>query len=311
MAEIVEASSGLRAVEPTGKSFAVRIIEGDRQGSSAYYPRETLQKGRHLFKAGTRVFANHPSASERQERPERDFRDVIGWFTEDATYDGKDLYTKVQFLQSERARIKELAEAGAIGLSIRAEGEVDEASGGRVLKAFTRVHSVDVVTDAGAGGAFTQILESAIPGSAKPASESGAESNPKEETNMEFPKEVTEALTALAAGQKAILDRFEAQEAADKAAADEAKRLSESAAKPKLAEVIAKLDEAKLTAKARARVLDVFEADGDYAAAIESEKAIADEIRESLKAEPGFKGAALQESSGKDDLAAALGNIWG
>ena len=309
MADITESSSGLRAVEPTGKSFAVRIIEGDRQGSSAYYPKEVLNEGKHLFKKGTRIFANHPSRSEREDRPERDFRDCIGWFTEDATYDGKDLYTKVQFVQSERARIKELSEAGAIGLSIRAEGEVDEAKGGRVLKAFTKVHSVDVVTDAGAGGAFTQILESAIPGSAKPASESVAESNKEEETDMEFPKEVTEALTALAEGMKAINAKFEAQEskAADEAKAAAAK-LAE-AGKPKVSEVVKALDEAKLTSKARARVLDVFEANGDYAAAIESEKAIADEIRESLKSSEGFKGS-VSLSESKDELKEALSGIW-
>ena len=310
MADITESSSGLRAVEPEGKSFAVRIIEGDRQGSSAYYPKEVLNEGKHLFRKGTRVFANHPSASERQDRPERDFRDCIGWFTEDATYDGKDLYTKVQFIQEERARIKQLAEAGAIGLSIRAEGEVDEAKGGRVLKAFTRVHSVDVVTDAGAGGAFTQILESAIPGFEKPASESVAESNQEEETNMEFPKEVTEALTALAEGMKAINAKFEAQEAKADADAKAAAEALKESAKPKLAEVVSALDEAKLTAKARARVLDVFEADGDYAAAIESEKAIADEIRESLKASEGFKGSVSLSESGKDELEEALGNVW-
>ena len=286
MANLTESLSLAEAAKAlTGKTWKIRIIEGDRQGSSAYYPKEVLESGKHLFAKGTRIFRNHPSMDEKWNQPERKVEDIIGWLSEDATFDGKDLYASATFVESEQQRIKELAEAGVIGMSIRAQGEMTEGKNGMELKKFTAVQSVDVVTVAGAGGEFTQVLESA--GSEKAASESVAESTKEEEITMEFPKELAEALDALVQTSKKNTEDIAALVEASKPKPEEPEAF-------KFAEAVLALDEAELPKASRARVLAVIEAQGDYAAAIETEKALVEELRESLKSE-GFQANGEQE----------------
>ena len=99
--QIVEAKA-IKPAELTGKVWRIRIIEGDRQGSSAYYPKEALEAGKHLFHKGVRSYENHPSADEKWNRPERAIGDIIGWLSEDAEYDGKDLWASLTIKESRR-----------------------------------------------------------------------------------------------------------------------------------------------------------------------------------------------------------------
>lgn len=287
----------------TGKTWKIKIIEGDRQGSSAYYPKEALESGKHLFSKGVRIFRNHPSESAKWEQPERKIEDIIGWLSEDATYDGKDLYANATFIESEQERIKELAEAGVIGMSIRAMGEMTEGKNGMELKKFTAVHSVDVVTQAGAGGKFVDVLESARNQNPVEAEES------KEETELEFPKELAEALDNQIKAVNALVERLVAKDDAEtKAAADlaEAQRVeAEEAGKakaPSAAEIAAALVEADLAPKARARVLKAVEGGADLAESIKDEQEIAAEILESAGSGAGhFEGGnELKESERVD-----------
>lgn len=289
MTILTEAAS-LAPENLTGKSWRVKVLEGDRQGSSAFYPKEVLEAGRTLFAKGTRVYADHPSDGER---PERSINKLIGWFTEDATYDGKDLFSSVQFVEGERERIKELAEAGVIGLSIRAEGKFKP--GTKHLAQFTKVHSVDVVTVPGAGGAFTQMLES----------ESGSDGTgvPGSQEESMDPKELAEAVsTALAEKFDALL---EALKPAPAAPAEPVAPVTESEKAP-LKDVLKAT--ADLTEAGREAVVEVYEAGGDWAAKVEAEKARDAEIRESAKTE--FKGSVALEESGKDALEAAIAGVF-
>lgn len=283
-----ESSKGM-----TGKVWRVKVISGDVQGSSAYYPKESLEAGKHLFSKGTRVYGDHPSSDEKWNRPERSYRDIVGVFESDAEYDGKDLYANVKFYEESREFIRQRAEDGVIAMSIRASGEMREGAQGMELARFTVVHSVDVVTVGGAGGAFTQVLESArVPDPEKAASESVAESN-KEGNDMEFPKELAEALDALVTQGKANAEAIAALVEANKPAEPAEPKA------PKMSEVIEALEEAELSKAGRKAVLAVAEAGGDYAAAIESEKVREAEIRESLKSE-NFAAHEVEES-GKDE----------
>jgi hypothetical protein len=327
MTDLIEATQ-ISAPPVTGKSWAVKIIEGDRQGASAYYPKEVLEAGAPLFKSGTKVYWNHPTLTEMEERPVRDAREILGHFTEDAAFDGKDLNGKIHVLESQRPRVKELAEAGLIGLSIRAEGRLQESAKGsdRVLAEFTKVHSVDVVTEAGAGGKFTQVLESGV-GSENAASKSVAESH-KEEESMELPKEFLEALDALvqtgkdtAIGVQSLVAAEEAKKTAAAKAedkkdggADDDEEDKDGKKKPaflkakesiSLADLDDKLTEAGLSASGRKAVLAVYENGGDAIAAIESEKGRDSEIRESLG--KGFRGAASEDlNESAPDLSALM-----
>jgi hypothetical protein len=271
--------SEAKALSPanlTGKTWKIRIIEGDRQGSSAYYPKEALESGKHLFAEGTRIFRNHPSANERWDQPERRIEDIIGWLSEDATFDGKDLYANATFIESEQGRIKELAEAGLIGMSIRASGEMVEGKNGMELKCFKAVHSVDVVTQAGAGGAFTKLLESAQVS----ASESGAESLEEKESTMD-PK-LEAALDALVEANKAnaeavakLVERAEKEDIEKAAALAEAERKEKEAQEakaPSAAEIAGKLVEAELPKAAHAKVIAAVEGGADLEEAIKAEQ---------------------------------------
>jgi hypothetical protein len=287
--QIVEAGR-IAPEQLTGKTWRIKIIEGDRQGSSAWYPKEALESGRGLFKKGLRIYENHPSTDERFTQPERRVRDIIGVLSEDAEYDGKDLYAKAKFYSEHQEFIRERAEDGVIGMSIRAEGEMRESDDGPVLERFTAVHSVDVVTTPGAGGGFDTLLESERKIS---ASESDAESHKKEE-QMELPKELTAALDALVESSKknadAVAKLVERAEAEDKEKAD----LAEAARREAEEKTVDPLDVAKqlaesgLTPAAQARVLDAVKAGKELAEAITAEKDYSKSILEA--AEKNFSG---------------------
>jgi hypothetical protein len=148
----------------TGKKWQVKVIESG-WGSSGYYPKEVLAEyGPLVFKKGTKVFMNHPSVHEENDRPERDVNQLAGKLVSDARFDGSGLIAEVEFYSHFAPIIKEMA--GDVGLSIRALGEsrVGEAEGrqGPIIEALVAdpLTSVDVVTVAGAGGKFLSLLES-------------------------------------------------------------------------------------------------------------------------------------------------------
>lgn len=293
MAQLLEA--GKLAGNLTGKTWRIKIIEGDRQGSSAYYPKEALEAGKGLFKAGVRSFENHPSSEDKWSQPERRIGDIIGWLSEDAEFDGKDLWANLTIKESKRAEIKELAEAGLIAVSIRAEGNLVETARGMEVAEFTQVHSVDIVTTAGAGGAFDSLVESARENNSQ---EQKLEEAQEEETELELPKEFIEALESLNTGINTLNESLAAEK--ERREVEEAARVKalEEAEKPEaltFAQVTEALVESGLSAKARARVLEAVEAGKDLTEAITVEKEIAAEILEAAKNDAG---AGLIEESG-------------
>ena len=309
---LAEARS-LAPAQLTGKTWKIKIIEGDRQGSSGYYPKEALEEGKGLFKKGIRIYENHPSSEEKWSQPERRVRDIIGYLSEDAEYDGKDLYANATFFSEHQEWVKERAEAGVIAMSIRAEGQMTEsAEHGMELKKFTKVHSVDVVTVAGAGGKFDTLVESGT------SSEATAEETQKEETELEISKEFIEALDKQARLTNELLESLKAdrdavaKEKADIAEAErKAKEAAEAPKAPTAAEVSEALIEAELTKSARARVLKAVEGGADLAEAIQAEVDVRKEVLESA----GGAGAGHFEGETKlteaDRASKAVSSIFG
>ena len=303
IAQLAEARySNLSEASKTGKTWRIKIIEGDRQGSSAYYPKEALEKGKHLFKKGTRIYLNHPSAEAKWSQPERRAEDIIGVLAEDATFDGKDLFGDAEFFEEHQAFIKSRAEAGVIAMSIRAEGQMVETAKGLELAEFTTVHSVDVVTVGGAGGGFEKLLESAR-NENQSAAKALAEAQ-EEETELEFPKEFLEALEGLSKGVEALNESLAAEKTAreekalaEAAALEEAEKGKGEPKAPSAAAIAEALVEAKLSDKARGRVLSAVESGTDLTEAIKVEKEIAAEYL----AEAGKSGGAGHiEEDGKN-----------
>jgi len=166
--EVTEAAPIVR-VTPKGMRFRARLIEGERWGSSAFYPREVIERdGPSIFGVGTPVYFDHPGRTERSDRPERSVRDLAGKIVSVPVYEadnpeGEGLYAEVQAYSWAGPIMAEMADD--VGMSIRAEATASQGTRmgrrGPVVESLTKGISVDVVTKAGAGGKLLSLIESA------------------------------------------------------------------------------------------------------------------------------------------------------
>lgn len=141
-------------------------------GSSGYYAKEVLERdGPVVFKPGTKMFWNHPSAFEEAERPEGDLNALAAelisaarW--QDGGAEGAGLYADAKVFEAYQKPVEDLA--AHIGVSIRASGRAaqGEAEGrkGPIIQSIVSARSVDFVTEPGAGGRIVQMFEAARPG---------------------------------------------------------------------------------------------------------------------------------------------------
>lgn len=192
------------------RTFPVKLISPG-WGSSGYYSKAVLEKAAKAgkFPSGLKMFWNHPTQKEADERPERDLRDLAaktisaGVFKENGP-DGPGIYADAQAYSHYAPHIEELAED--IGLSIRGWGSTTtgEAEGqkGALVEDVALVQSADFVTQAGRGGKVLQLMEAAR------AVASAAVEHPKEDAKMGDQLEESAAL----------------KEANDKAASERTKR---------------------------------------------------------------------------------------
>jgi len=162
-------SSGLRLIEAAATLETIRLVEAKAdyeikliapgKGSSAFYPKEVLQRdGPKIFKAGTHVYLNHPTAAEEAARPEGDVANLAGVLSTSAEWKeshakGPGLYARMKVFADHGQMVEE--KAPHVGMSIRASGVAESSQrrdGLPVLKELTSAESVDIVTRAGAGG---------------------------------------------------------------------------------------------------------------------------------------------------------------
>lgn len=155
---------------PKGRRFRARLIAGDVQGSSGYYPAAMLRENANVFRQGLPVYLDHPGVTEGYERPERSVRDLAGRLATPATYQGDGLYADVEVYPHWAPVIEAMADD--IGMSIRAAGTVEASTQrgirGPIVTSLTEATSVDFVTAAGAGGRIVALLESARKGNLAP-----------------------------------------------------------------------------------------------------------------------------------------------
>lgn len=187
---LVESAATLETIKlsEAKADYEIKLIAPGK-GSSAFYPKEVLQRdGPKVFRAGTHVYLNHPTAAEEASRPEGDVKNLAGVLTTDASYNeshakGPGLYARMKVFADHAQTVEE--KAAHVGMSIRASGKAESKKtheGLPILTELTSAESVDVVTRAGAGG---MIL-----------SESALSANPKEgadDMTAEDVKKVTEA----------------------------------------------------------------------------------------------------------------------
>ncbi len=144
----------------------IKLI-GPGWGESGYYSSELLERDMSIFE-GAHMYWDHPTKSDKRERPERSLKDLaavvegpIRWLSEGPAGPGS--YADARVFMPYRESLAELAPY--IGVSIQAEGVVGtgekEGRSGKIVEAITSARSVDFVTKPGAGGQIMKLFESA------------------------------------------------------------------------------------------------------------------------------------------------------
>lgn len=290
MAVTLTESLGFEAPKVSGNRWRVKVIEAG-WGSSGYYGANMLATyGPEVFKAGTKVFMNHPSMSEASDRPERDVHQLAGKLVSDAVFDQNGLFADVEFYSHYAPIIREMW--GDVGLSISALGTttLGEAEGrnGNIVESLVAdpLTSVDVVTVAGAGGKFVSLLESyKINGSESLLSESFMEGNEMSITKEEFEAAVADLKTTLVETLAPLRESITALVEAATPAEEETETEGEAVPALDPVEVAEAFNESGLPKIAIARVAEALKSETNTKTVeelLEAEKAYAASLRESI-----------------------------
>ncbi|HRQ63888.1 MAG TPA: Mu-like prophage major head subunit gpT family protein [Xanthomonadaceae bacterium] len=144
--------------------YLVRVIRAGVSGNGVDYPAAVLREAAPLFN-GVRVFAK--GDAEHIEGKGKDFRQLVGRLVEARYVDteGGEIQAVLEVLQSAdvAAKLREAVERGMtdlFGLSIDAEGTSKKRGKFREATAITKVASVDLIIEPGAGGQVIRFVES-------------------------------------------------------------------------------------------------------------------------------------------------------
>lgn len=160
-----EASIGGASTAGPGRML-LRLITAGWSLNGNHYGAEVLKKAANdrAWPAGTRCYVDHASDEEERQHPSGSVKNLAAVLTEDARWDeaSQSLVAEARLFEPWRGPLSEMAEAGAIGMSIRAwvTGEQGEKEGreGFVVD-WVEGRSVDFVTVPAAGGAVITVLE--------------------------------------------------------------------------------------------------------------------------------------------------------
>lgn len=262
--DILEAATfNVEPIELTGRKYRVRLIEGDRMGSSGYYPAETIRRdGPKIFKKGTPMYLDHQTPDEKTHKPFGSVTTYAGNLAEDAVYENDGLYANIEVFEHQMPLIKSLKDH--IGISIRATGITrNETIDGKtvpVFKELIEARSADFVVKPGAGGKIMSILESAT--------------IEEEEGTMELLEKIEALEAALPAMIKDAIEAAVATLEPAVAAEEQAPKAEKVVDFDKTVELAEALAASKLGAAGRKRVLDLHKANGeDIASLIAAEEA--------------------------------------
>lgn len=154
-------------------SIEVTLIRSGRSGNRNFYPDATLREAAPLFE-GVRVFAK--SDADHITGKGKDVRNLIGGiygvrFVEGKTPDTGALVGTFKALDPTEAAVTKMVEAvkrgmqSLLGLSIDADARTRQRKAGsetlREAVKFTKVHSVDLIVEPGAGGGLDRLTEAA------------------------------------------------------------------------------------------------------------------------------------------------------
>lgn len=158
----------------------IRAGLGNRRDMN-FYPDAALREAANEGKfEGLKAYADHPTSVDEQIQPERTVRDFVGLYENTRFREGVRgrpgrVVGDLRILKAHRwlsdvvDELIEIKHADKIGISINGNGkterknvrEAGEELEANVVSKFVLLKSADIVTEAGAGGGFQQILESA------------------------------------------------------------------------------------------------------------------------------------------------------
>lgn len=172
-------------------TIEVTLIRAGRSGNRNYYPDQALREAAPLFE-GVRVFAK--SDADHSAGKGKDVRNLIGGiysvrFVEGRAPDTGSLVGTFKAIDPSDATVTKMVGSvkrgmqGLLGLSIDADARTRQRrSGGETLReavTFTKVHSVDLIVEPGAGGGLDRLTEAAAdPSTSPPESQEGSQTMP-------------------------------------------------------------------------------------------------------------------------------------
>lgn len=169
---LLEAESGI--VEGNREVGVIIIKEGmGNKADKHFYSAELLTRVAHLFD-GIKAYANHPSKNEEVDRPERDVREIVGYYHSPRVIvvEGRTVIAATlkiisgsaydwawNLVKESVAFSKKFSDKDLVGISINAWGtshETVDIHGAAInmVDDLAEVQSADIVTQAGAGGGF-------------------------------------------------------------------------------------------------------------------------------------------------------------
>lgn len=287
---LTEVASGLTKKE--GRTFNVRLIS-EGQGSSGYYPAETLKRDLALaLPKGTHVYANHATREQQESGMARGIEEFAGSFQGEPVFDETEnaSYVPVKFRKDVAEFVEEFMDD--IGVSIEVYEATKSDEGVIESMGYSPRNSLALVTKPGARGKVVSMMESL-----RIAEAQGADpDNEKNRNKMEEKdiKAIAEATAkAVAEANTPILEALKALAPAESEETE-----------TDVTVVAESLVEAGLTKAGRAAVYAAVKSGKDVDEAITEAKtqedALRAEITEGLKAEAKKGGFRLQESEGTD-----------
>lgn len=186
--ESQEAASFREAQDGT---IEVTLIRAGRSGNRNYYPDQALREAAPMFE-GVRVFAK--SDADHSAGKGKDVRNLIGGiysvrFVEGKTPDTGSLVGTFKAIDPSDSTVTKMVGSvkrgmqGLLGLSIDADARTRQRRNGsetlREAVTFTKVHSVDLIVEPGAGGGLDRLTEAAAdPTTSPPESQEGSQTMP-------------------------------------------------------------------------------------------------------------------------------------
>lgn len=169
---IREAKTGARGV------YVLDVIRsGWNVSGSRYYAADVLERDiPKVYGRGTQMFIDHPTDSERTDKPERSVSTLAAVFLEDPwpvrEDDGRvTMRTTARVFAPWQGLIEDAWPHIGVSINGHGRGDYGEAEGrsGLVMEELTYGQSVDFVTRPGAGGRIVGLLESARAAASSPA----------------------------------------------------------------------------------------------------------------------------------------------